>query len=211
MNTPNTSTAQIKSDLTLSYNLDARSRDAGEQAVWKLTLRELFMERLLAEQASRMLEIGAGPGKDSRFFAAHGLQTTASDLSPSMAGLCHEKGLPACTADLYWLPFAPLQFDAVWSMNCLLHVPRADLKEVLRSIHWVLRPGGLFHFGAYGGIDHEGIYEQDHLRPQRYFSFLTDDHIREIVKLFFQIESFKTIPVPEEKTLHFQSLILRRR
>jgi len=204
-------TAQIKSDLKRAYQQNASDREANELAAWKLRLRERFLERLRTRQAGRLLEIGAGPGKDSLFFQQAGLQVTATDLTYEMAVLCGEKGLPSCCMDLYQLPFASQEFDAAWSMNCLLHVPRQDIQSVLWEIRRVLRPGGIFHYGVYGGIEQESVFEQDHLRPQRFFSFLSDELIQELAATIFEIESFEVIPLPgDTSNLHFQSMVLRR-
>jgi SAM-dependent methyltransferase len=47
--------------------------------------------------------------------------------------------------DFLHLDFPAGSFDAVYALNCLLHVPNADLPEVLAAIRAVLRPGQL-HF-----------------------------------------------------------------
>ncbi len=42
-------------------------------------------------------------------------------------------------------------FDAVFAMNCLLHVPNHDLPAVLVAVRAVLRPDGLFFVGVSAG------------------------------------------------------------
>jgi SAM-dependent methyltransferase len=203
---------RMKTDLVRAYQQDAQRRDTGEQQTWKIGIRTRFLERLIQQGGSTLLEIGAGPGKDSLFFQDGGLRVVSSDLTPAMAVLCRKKDLDTCVADLYRLPFPADHFDAVWSMNCLLHVPQAELPEVLEGIRWVLRPGGLFHFGVYGGIKLEEIFKKDPLSPRRFFSFLTDEHIQSLAVRHFRVVSFETILLPrDELGLHFQSLVLQRK
>jgi ubiquinone/menaquinone biosynthesis C-methylase UbiE len=87
---------------------------------------------------------------------------TCIDLSNEMVNLCQEKGLNAHVMDFYDLQFPDQSFDAVFALNCLLHVPKANLESVLKEVHRVLRDGGLFFCGVYGGQDTEGIWEMVH-------------------------------------------------
>jgi hypothetical protein len=58
--------------------------------------------------------------------------------------------------------------DAAFALNCLLHVPPADLPRVLKAVDDVLTPDGLLFLGQYGGIELQGVRAQDHYEPKRY-------------------------------------------
>ena len=64
-------------------------------------------------------------------------------------------------------------YDAIWSMNALLHVPKKNLLIVLENLRRVLKSGGLFYLGIYGGYNSEAIWEEDPYTPKRFFSFFT--------------------------------------
>jgi len=66
---------------------------------------------------------------------------------------CRAKGIDAHVMDFLHLDFPASSFDAVFAMNCLLHVPNQDLPDVLTAIRTVLRPDGLFFLGGYGDRD----------------------------------------------------------
>lgn len=55
------------------------------------------------------------------------------------------------------LQFPDRHFDAIWALNCLLHVPKAHIRDVLKEIDRVMKPSGLFYMGLYGGASWEGI------------------------------------------------------
>jgi SAM-dependent methyltransferase len=95
-------------------------------------------------------------------------------------------------------------------MNCLLHVPNAELLAVLASVARVLRPGGLFFLGVYGGSEttDEGSAAADDHVPARFFSFLTDDEIVRSASESFDIVDFHV--AQEDSQYRFQSLTLRR-
>jgi SAM-dependent methyltransferase len=90
-----------------------------------------------------------------------------------------------------------------------LHVPKEELPKVLQEVEAVLKPGGLFYLGIYGGQDSEGIWEEDYYQPQRFFSFYTDEQIQEVVSERFDLLHFDTVPIKD--TVHFQSMILQKR
>lgn len=200
-------------DLRAAYDNHAAQRDAAGLADWKIAERQDFLNLLQAEGKQKLLEIGAGPGHFSAWFRDQGLDVTCTDLSPEMVRLCRAKGLNAHAIDFLSLDahFPPASFDAVFALNCLLHVPSADLDRVLAAIHRVLRPGGLFFYGVYGGYSFEGIFPDDHHEPHRYFVFYPDDELRQRVAGLFDEVSFRAIPLPEEEDSHFQALILRPR
>jgi SAM-dependent methyltransferase len=126
-----------------------------------------------------------------------------------MVRLCQEKGLNARLMDMVDLDFPDDSFDAVYALNSLLHLPKAELPIVLQDIRRVLRPNGLFFLGVYGGYDFEGIWELDSYDPKRFFSFHSDERLKQVVTEQFTLLSFKQI-VPGDNNIHFQSLTLRK-
>jgi SAM-dependent methyltransferase len=127
-----------------------------------------------------------------------------------MVRLAQAKGLDARVMDFLNLDFPPASFDAVFALNCLLHVPSADLPRVLAAVHRVLRPGGLFFYGVYGGRAFEGTWPDDKHEPPRHFVFYSDDDLRRRAAGLFEEVSFRVIPL-EGDEMHFQELILRPR
>jgi SAM-dependent methyltransferase len=200
---------ELKGSLQVSYDRHANARDLVPKDDWKVTERALFLSRLKERQSKSLLEIGAGTGQDSLFFMENGLVTTSTDMSSEMVRLCREKNLTAYQMDFYELQFPPESFDAVWSLNCLLHVPKQELGSVLNGIRNVLKMGGLFYFGVYGGDDTEGVWEGDTYHPRRFFSFHTDQSIQSAVSRYFEILYFNAVDYGS-KSLHFQSMILRK-
>lgn len=196
--------------LRAAYDAGAERREASGKSPWKLAEREAFLGRLKEHGLGRLLEIGAGTGQDSLYFHENGLEVVAVDLSPAMVAHCREKGLDAQVMDFLGLDFPPGSFDAVYALNCLLHVPNGDFPAVLNTIHTLLRPGGLFFVGVYGGgpLQEEGFFEEDDHDPPRFFSFRSDEQLREFADAAaFDIVDFHVVGAGESR---FQSLTLRR-
>ena len=202
---------QVLADLRESYNRNAPNRDKKYGVEdWKIEVRQSFLSLIQKEGKQRLLEIGAGPGRDGKFFQECGLDVVCTDLSPEMVALCRAKGLTAYVMDFLSLDFPAHSFDVVYALNCLLHVPKDDFRLVLQSIQGLLKAGGVFYLGVYGGRDFEGIWLEDTYSPKRFFSFHTDEQLKEIAAEFFEILGFKVIQLDGEADLHFQSVMLKR-
>ena len=200
----------FKNDLIESYNKYAHERDTYKKEAWKVEERANFLALLQSKDKRSLLEMGAGPGHDSKFFQDTGLNVTCIDLSPEMVKICQQKGLSAQVMDMTNLDFPPDSFDAVYTLNSLLHIPKADFRIVLENVKKVLNPSGLFYLGVYGSDDEfEGVWEKDAYNPKRFFSFHTDENIQKATAEIFELLYFKRIPTTGHH-LHFQSLILEK-
>lgn len=200
---------EIRESLRASYDGGADRRDRMDKQPWKIAERAAFLRRLQQEGRGRLLEIGAGTGQDAVFFAENGLHVVATDLSPAMVARCAAKGLDARVMDFAALDFEPASFDAVHAMNCLLHVPDTELPAVLAGIARVLRRGGLFFLGVYGGTSEAGAAEWDDHVPPRYFAWRSDEEIMRFASESFDIVDFHVAAADTDH--RFQSLTLRGR
>jgi SAM-dependent methyltransferase len=198
---------EIKARLVCAYNDEAALRDGRAIRAWEAEELGAFMARLRAAGCTRLLDLGAGPGRDGLAFQRESLRVVSIDLASAMVRLCHAKGLPCAVADFYALPFVDAAFDAAWALNCLLHVPKAHLLRVLTEIARVLKPGALFCLGVYRG-DHDGIRLNDTLTPPRYFAFYQPDELCRAVARAFTIESL--VERELDNGVGHLSLIVRR-
>lgn len=198
---------EVLGPLREAYDGRAAWRDAQAKEAWKLAERQAFRDRLAP--GARLLEVGAGTGQDSAYFLEHGFAVVAADLSPVMVEHCRAKGIEAYVMDFLHLDFAAASFDAVFAMNCLLHVPNRDLPAILVAIRDLLRPGGLFFVGVYGGEESsEGPAEDDAHVPPRFFSRRTDEQLLGFATAVFDVVGFHTVDTGRGH--RFQSLTLRR-
>jgi SAM-dependent methyltransferase len=210
---PGSPAPDFKARLRETYDAHAEQRDKMGEAGWRWPLCEQLITLLKTEQKNRLLEIGAGAGHTARYFADRGLDVVAIDLSPAQVERSRAKGLTAYHRDFYDLGFRMESFDAVWAMNCLLHVPSRDLEDVLSGIREVLVPDGVFCMGTWGGIAEEGIYDDDFYQPSRFFALRTDDDLLESVGAVFAVEEFKRVKPPDanDDRLHVQFIRARRK
>ena len=162
-------------NLIQSYDLAADKRDEFEASDWKKRLRQDLLSILQAEGKTKIIDIGAGTGIHGKFFLDQGLNITCIDISPAHIEKCREKGLNSILLSVLELNTLDLKFDCVFAMNSLLHIPTQFLPDAITNIATILEPGGLFYWGQYGGEHREGIYQDDHHEPKRFFNLLDDE------------------------------------
>jgi len=103
----------------------------------------------LPARSGLMLDIGAGSGRDARWFAARGWEVVAVEPAAAMRAAAQEMHpdspvrwlddrLPAL-AGVHRLGLA---FDLVWLSGVWMHVPPEDRKRAMRKIATLLKPGG---------------------------------------------------------------------
>lgn len=200
----------IKKTIKESYNKNSKHRDKTEIELWKINELKKVLSIIDDKHNCSILDMGSGNGLYGKYFENNGLDVTCIDLSTNMINLCKQKGLKALEMDFYDLKFKDEEFNVVWSLNTLLHVPKSSIKSVLKGIDRVLKKQGCFYMGLYGGETFEGIYEDDFYKPQRFFTFYEDEEIILIVKEFFDVISFESIKV-ENRRMRFQSILMKKK
>ncbi|TFH25684.1 class I SAM-dependent methyltransferase [Candidatus Bathyarchaeota archaeon] len=137
-------------------------------------------EILKREGKSKILEIGAGQGRDSLFFAKNGFQVTALDYSETAVEAINQKAQTLSIAHSIspiWhdirrkLPFVDDSFDACYChMLYCMALCTSELEALFQEARRVLKPNGISvytvrHTGDahYGKGIHRGedMYEND--------------------------------------------------
>ena len=200
---------QFTDTLIEAYERHAHERAANFPDEFKKQERLEFLRFLNKEQCKTILEIGCGPGQDAQFFQGQGFRVFAIDNAPTMVKLTNNRGIPAQVLDCYELDQINETFDAVYTMNCLLHIPKRDVGQIFSLISSRLSEEGLMYLGLWGTEDFEGVWMQDKYEPKRFFSFFKAETLLEVVHHSFRLEYYRRIE-PREGMI-FNSLIVRKR
>jgi ubiquinone/menaquinone biosynthesis C-methylase UbiE len=150
-----------------SQKLAARARLNRDYTIAEIGWFPWVAKQLPLKPASRILDVGCGPGW---FWASvankvpEKIDITLCDLSPGMVREAVERcqGLPFGSvrgqdAEATTLPFEDGSFDAVIAMHMLYHLaePAKGIAEMFR----VLKPGGFLAATTNGAGNMRGIYE----------------------------------------------------
>lgn len=101
-----------------------------------------------------VLDVGTGTGVAAITAARVGAEVCALDLTPELleqakqdAAIADQPGIQWIEGDAENLPYPDNSFDVVISQFGHMFAPRADV--VVREVHRVLKPGGLFAFASW--------------------------------------------------------------
>ncbi|HLC86296.1 MAG TPA: sulfatase-like hydrolase/transferase [Candidatus Nanoarchaeia archaeon] len=106
---------------------------------------------LVNEDIRKILDLGAGQGRDSLYFSQMGYDVTAIDFSRNAIKSIqeiishHKTNVKPILYDITKrLPFNDLYFDCVYSNLTFQFLNKQQMNSTISDVHRVLRPGGLF-------------------------------------------------------------------
>lgn len=108
----------------------------------------LILAQMGPLNGKRILDVGAGLGESSVYFALQGAEVTATDLSPAMLetaqrlAALHQVNIECVQSPAEHLKVPEGAFDFVYAANVLHHV--AHKRAMLQSMSRALKPGGRF-------------------------------------------------------------------
>lgn len=126
-----------------------------------------FLNQLSCKNG-KILDLGCGSGRDSKFFKEMGFEVTAWDLSEELAKKASEYiGQEIIVKDMRELNFEN-KFIGVWACASILHLPIKDIEEVFKKIFKALKEGGIFYSSFKYG-------ESDYIKDGRYFTCFNEE------------------------------------
>ena len=129
--------------------------------------------RLLPRDA-HILDAGCGSGRDAAAFLARGYRVTAIDASPAMVHSAKRHGIDARVVTFQRMTFNE-EFDGIWACASVLHVPHAEVPEVLRRFARALKPHGVLYVSVKEGHG-EGVAGDG-----RFFSYFSLDEFSRLL------------------------------
>lgn len=131
-----------------------------------------FIKRL--PERAVILDFGCGSGRDTKAFLEKGYIVDAVDGSEELCraaaeytGITVKKMLFSELSDID-------RYDGIWACASILHLPKNELKEVLKKMAAALRPAGVIYTCFKYG-DFEGM------RGERYFTYFTEESLQQFI------------------------------
>ncbi|MBC8444093.1 class I SAM-dependent methyltransferase [Candidatus Woesearchaeota archaeon] len=112
-------------------------------------------------KGKKILDVGAGSGRDAQYLKEEGLKVTGIELSPEVIKEAKRKTrLSFKEMDMRKLDFKDTGFDGVWCCASFIHLPKKDAEKALKEFHRVLTENGVLYLGLKEG-EKEG-FESSH-------------------------------------------------
>lgn len=154
-----------------------------------LDLYARFEQRLPQGTHARILDLGCGSGRDSIYFASLGHKITAIDGSQKLIDLAKNTACKNFVQHLnitrHCLRFNEIamqpwknHFDGIWACASLLHVPYAELPDLLTDLLNLLKPDGVLYASFKYG-------DSERVDDGRFFCDMDEDRwtkVKEIIR-----------------------------
>lgn len=96
--------------------------------------------------SSHVLDLGCGPGSSALELMKHDFSIDATDGSAEMVARAVVRGVTARQALFHEITGEGI-YDGIWANFSLLHLPRAEMPDILSRLRLALKPDGVFHIG----------------------------------------------------------------
>ena len=159
---------------TLTYYSTHALAFAQDTAAVDFTTTQKRFLKYLAPGAY-ILDFGCGSGRDSKCFLAAGYKVLATDGCEELCELAAKLTGLKVQHMLFSELEAVEEFAGIWACASILHVPKAQLPDILERMWRALKQGGYAYISfKYGDFEGE--------RNGRYFTDLTEKSLGELLK-----------------------------
>ena len=164
-------------DKTLKYyNENAQSFASGTVSVKFTEVQDKFLEKLNPD--AYILDFGCGAGRDTKYFLSRGYQVDAVDGSEQLCRIASEYTEIKVRQMLFQELDEKEKYDGIWSCASILHLPKKQLREVLKNMYAALKSKGCiytsFKYGEFEG-ERNGRYFTD-FTTYTFKDFIHDMH-----------------------------------
>ena len=160
-------------DKTLKYyNENAQSFASGTVSVKFTKVQDKFLEKLNPD--AYILDFGCGAGRDTKYFLSRGYQVDAVDGSEQLCRIASEYTGIKVRQMLFQALDEKEKYDGIWACASILHLPKKQLREVLKNMYAALKSKGW----NYASIKY-GEFEGE--RNGRYFTDFTTDTFKDFI------------------------------
>ncbi|MCR5431877.1 MAG: class I SAM-dependent methyltransferase [Lachnospiraceae bacterium] len=187
------------------YDNNAETFVAGTINADVTYIQDRFL-RLLPEGA-RILDFGCGSGRDTKYFLEKGFRAEGVDGSKELCRIASENTGTTVRQMMFDELDEVNAYDGIWACSSILHLPKSELKEVLRKMVRAVKTGGYIYTSFRHG-DFEGYINE------RYFTYFTEEGFEEFVG---DINEIKTVDKwvsedvrPDRREMKWLNLILRK-
>ena len=160
-------------DKTLKYyNENAQSFASGTVSVKFTKVQDKFLEKLNPD--AYILDFGCGAGRDTKYFLSRGYQVDAVDGSEQLCRIASEYTGIKVRQELFQELDEKEKYDGIWACASILHLPKKQLREVLKNMYAALKSKGWIYTSfKYGEFEGE--------RNGRYFTDFTTDTFKDFI------------------------------
>jgi SAM-dependent methyltransferase len=117
-----------------------------------------LLDRIEGEKPFAILDVGCGPGRDLKQFAALGHTAIGLEGCADFAAMARTGGFEVWQQNFLALELPASRFDGIFANASLFHIPSQELPRVLKQFHAILKPRGVLFSSNPRGANQEGWF-----------------------------------------------------
>jgi ubiquinone/menaquinone biosynthesis C-methylase UbiE len=129
-----------------------------------------------------VLDVGCGPGRDVEHLMINGYQVIGVDYSDGMIKEAKRR-VPKGDfrkMDMRNLRFEKNTFDGIWACGSVIHIPKSEVKNVLKGFNRILKPHGILYIAVKKGTGEKLEDRKD--GDKKFFAYYSESEIKRILK-----------------------------
>jgi ubiquinone/menaquinone biosynthesis C-methylase UbiE len=156
-----------------------------------VTLGDRVLEHLPPHP--QILDVGCGPGRDMAWFEAREASVTGIDVSAEMLALAGKKTHGSLAPmDMRQLDFPAANYDGIWAIASLLHIPKAEAPVVVSEFRRVVKTHGVVAVAVKRGRGERWVRSHG---GERFFAYYEPADLEALLSLAdLNAESIDTAP-----------------
>lgn len=166
---------------------------------WEETYTQTLLS-YISEPTPLILDVGCGDGRHCCLIEKQGGKAVGIDLSEGMLkeAQCYYPNGDFRQMDMRNLLFDDTTFDGIWSSGSIYHVPKSEVRIVVKEFQRVLKPNGVVGINFKLGTG-EGLEENPKScsSSPRYFAYYTKQEMKDIFAVY-NFEELESCRYPEE-------------
>jgi SAM-dependent methyltransferase len=142
---------------------------------------ETFID--LLPQKAKILDVGAGFGKDVTYFCGRGFDCVGIDFCDEFIKKSKMlySNVKIYTMNFLEIDFPENTFDALWSRGALFHISKRDFITVLQKLSAILKPDGVFYIQLIAG-NHDDLMDRiGSVEGCAHYSYYSVDELKTIM------------------------------
>ena len=155
------------------YNNNAKAFNDSTVGVDFYEMQDKFLGNISG--GKKILDFGCGSGRDTKYFLSKGYDVDATDGSIKMCRLASELTGIEVKQMMFDELSAVDKYDGIWACSSILHLNKADLKDVMIKMVAAVKDTGIIYTSfKYGDFSGE--------RSGRFFTDFTAESFRKFIK-----------------------------
>lgn len=136
------------------------------------------------KKGAKILDIGAGFGKDVSYFCDKGFDCIGFDFCDEFIKRSKElyDNVKILKMDFLHIDFPDNSFDALWSRGALFHISKSDFAIVIKKLSRILKNEGIFYLQLKEGYNDNMLDRIGNVEGQAYYAYYSKEELNSIMQ-----------------------------